>query len=276
MQSQWSKYSLVNGEFLPAATASLGIKDLAIQRGYGIFDFFKSIDGKFIFIDDHLERFYYSAAQMHLPVKQRPEELKTLLQALMEKNDLPDAGTRITLTGGYSADGYNPAEPNMIITQQAFNNPEFNNIGLKLITHPHQRQLAQVKTLDYLMAIMLLPKVKQQGADDVLYHDGGMVRECPRANFFMVNHRNEVITSATGILKGVIRKQVLNLKINGLKVIEKDFSLDDLKTCKEAFVTSSTKNIMPVSSIDGVTIGHGHAGPITTELATALRKLVTY
>ena len=274
MQSQWSKYSLVNGEFLPAETASLGIKDLSIQRGYGIFDFFKSIDGKFIFIDDHLERFYHSAAQMHLHVKQRPEELKVLLQALMEKNELPNAGTRITLTGGYSADGYNLAEPNMIITQQAFKNPAFNNIGLKLITHPHQRQLAEVKTLDYLMAIMLLPKVKEQGADDVLYHDGGMLRECPRANFFMVNHHNEVITSATGILQGVIRKQVLKLKINGLKIIERDFSLQELKTCKEAFVTSSTKNIMPVSSIDGVTIGHGQAGQVTTELATAFSKLI--
>lgn len=275
MQSKLSKYSLINGEFLPAETASLGIKDLTIQRGYGIFDFFKSIKGNFIFIEDHLDRLYYSAAQMHLPIRHSRDELKALLQALMEKNELPDSGLRITLTGGYAEDGYTLAEPNMIITQQAFKNPDFSTQGIKLITHHHQRQLAEVKTLDYLMAIWLQPLIKQQGADDVLYHHQGMIRECPRSNFFMVNQQNEVITSATGILKGVVRKQVLNLKIDGLTIIERDFSLDELRQCKEAFVTSSTKNVMPVSSIDDVKINNGQAGEVTKALATAFEMLIT-
>lgn len=275
MQSKLSKYSLVNGEFLPAETASLGIKDLTIQRGYGIFDFFKSIKGNFIFIEDHLDRLYYSAAQMHLPIRHSRDELKALLQALMEKNELPDSGMRITLTGGYAEDGYTLAEPNIIITQQAFKNPDFSTQGIKLITHHHQRQLAEVKTLDYLMAIWLQPLIKQQGADDVLYHHQGMIRECPRSNFFMVNQQNEVITSGTGILKGVVRKQVLNLKIDGLTIIERDFSLDELRQCKEAFVTSSTKNVMPVSSIDDVKINNGQAGEVTKALATAFEMLIT-
>ena len=275
MQSKLSKYSLVNGAFLPAATASLGIKDLAIQRGYGIFDFFKSIDGKFLFIDDHLDRLFFSASQMHLSLKHSREDLKALLQSLMEKNELPDSGMRITLTGGYADDGYTLTQPNIIITQQAFKNPEFNSHGVKLITHPHQRQLAEVKTLDYLMAIRLQPLIKQQGADDVLYHNQGMIRECPRSNFFMVNHQNEVITSATGVLKGVIRKHVLNLKIDGLTIVERDFSLDDLQQAKEAFVTSSTKNVMPVSGIDGQNIGNGQAGEVTRALAAAFRELIT-
>jgi branched-chain amino acid aminotransferase len=275
MQLKSSKYSLLNGEFHPAATASLGIKDLAIQRGYGIFDFFKSIDGKFLFIEDHLDRLYFSAAQMHLPLKHSREELKALLQSLMEKNELPDSGMRITLTGGYAEDGYTLAQPNIIITQQAFMNPEFDPQGLRLITHPHQRQLAEVKTIDYLMAIRLQPMIKQQGADDVLYHDQGMSRECPRSNFFMVNHQNEVMTSATGVLKGVIRKHVLNFKIDGLTLVERDFSLNELRQCKEAFVTSSTKNVMPVSSIDGQKIGTGQAGEVTRALAATFTTLIT-
>jgi branched-chain amino acid aminotransferase len=275
MQSKSSKYSVLNGEFLPAATASLGIKDLAIQRGYGIFDFFKSIDGKFLFIEDHLDRLYFSASQMHLPLGYSRDELKALLQSLMEKNELPDSGMRITLTGGYAEDGYTLAQPNIMITQQAFKNPDFNNQGLQLITHPHQRQLAEVKTIDYLMAIRLQPLIKQQGADDVLYHDQGMIRECPRSNFFMINHQNEVITSATGVLKGVIRKQMLKLKIDGLTIIERDFSLKDLQQAKEAFVTSSTKNVMPVSGIDGINIGNGQAGEVTRSLALAFRALIS-
>ena len=269
-----SKYIIVNEAFLPAAAASVLTTDLAIQRGYGIFDFFKAIDGQLMFLDDHLDRFYNSAAEMQLPVHKSRAELKALLYALMEKNNLPDSGIRITLTGGYSPDGYTLAEPNMIITQSAFKNPDFNSKGIKLITHEHQRQLASIKTLDYLMAIRLQPLVKQQGADDVLYHFNGIVKECPRANFFIVTHDHEVITTAHGILKGVVRKQLLNMTDSGYSMIEKDISLEDLRQCKEAFITSSTKNILPVTAIDGQIIGEGIAGKITTALAEKFREVI--
>ncbi|MDB4927293.1 aminotransferase class IV [Mucilaginibacter sp.] len=270
-----SKYTIVNEEFLPAATASVLITDLAVQRGYGIFDFFKTIDGEPVFVEDHLDRFYNSAAAMRLPVDKSREELKSLLFTLIKKNGLLDSGIKITLTGGYSTDGYTLAKPNMIITQQPLTiNKELNTRGIKLITHPHQRQLAEVKTLDYLMAIWLQPLIKQKGADDVLYHNHGMVKECPRANFFIVTQDNQVITSADKILKGIVRKQVLNLYIDGITIREKEISLEDLKQCKEAFITSSTKNILPVTEIDGQIIGNGHAGDVTIALAEKLKEFV--
>ncbi len=269
-----SKYILVNDDFLPAAAASVLITDLAIQRGYGIFDFFKTIDGQLMFLEDHLDRFYNSAAEMYLPVHKTREELKALLLTLMEKNELADSGIRITLTGGYSPDGYNLARPNMIITQQPFKNPDFDPKGLKLVTHQHQRQLAQIKTLDYLMAIRLQPFIKEHGADEVLYHSNGIVRECPRSNFFIVTKDNQVITTANGILKGVVRKQLLKMTNAGFNVIEKDISLEELKQCKEAFITSSTKNIMPITQIDGQMIADGQAGAVTVALAEKFRELI--
>lgn len=270
-----SKYTIVNGEFLPAATASVLITDLAVQRGYGIFDFFKTINGEPVFVEDHLDRFYNSAAAMRLPVDKSREELKSLLFTLIKENGLFDSGIKITLTGGYSADGYTLAKPNMIITQQPLTiNKEINIKGIKIITHPHQRQLAEVKTLDYLMAIWLQPLIKQKGADDVLYHNHGMVKECPRANFFIVMPDNQVITSADKILKGIVRKQVLNLNIDGITIREKEISLEDLKQCKEAFITSSTKNILPVTEIDGQIIGNGYAGDVTMALAERLKEFV--
>ncbi|MEJ5960836.1 aminotransferase class IV [Pedobacter immunditicola] len=269
-----SKYIIVNDDFLPAAAASVLITDLAIQRGYGIFDFFKTIDGQLMFIDDHLDRFFHSAAEMHLPIHKSRTELEALLLTLMEKNDLHDSGIRITLTGGYSPDGYTLAEPNMIITQSAFSNPDFNSKGIKLMTHEHQRQLAQVKTLDYLMAIRLQPLVKQQGADDILYHYNGIVKECPRANFFIVTKDNEVITTTSGILKGVVRKQLLKMSDSGFSISERDINLEDLRQCKEAFITSSTKNILPVTAIDGQLIGDGTAGEVTTALAEKFKEVI--
>jgi branched-chain amino acid aminotransferase len=267
-----TKYTIVNEDFLPATEASVLITDLAVQRGYGIFDFFKTIDGELIYIEDHLDRFYNSAAEMRLPVALSREELKALFLTLTKKNELPDSGIKITLTGGYSPDGYALAKPNMIVTQQPLTiSKEINKAGIKLITHSHQRQLAHVKTLDYLMAIWLQPLIKEKGADDVLYYSHGVVRECPRANFFIVAQNNEVITTGNNILKGIVRKQLLNLNGNGLNISERDITLEELKQCKEAFITSSTKNVLPVTEIDGRIIGNGYAGEITIVLGEKLK-----
>lgn len=267
-----STYTIVNEDFLPVKEASVLITDLAVQRGYGIFDFFKTINGKLIFLEDHLDRFYRSAEALHLPVAQSREQLESLLLELMDRNQLPNSGIRITLTGGYSPDGYAIAKPNLIIAQHALKiATEIDVKGIKLITYPHQRQLPYVKTLDYLMAVWLQPLLKEKGVDDLLYHHNGLVKECPRANFFIVNEADEVITSGENILKGVVRKQVLSL---GSNVFEREITLDDLRNCKEAFITSSTKNILPVTEIDGKTIGNGFAGAVTTALWGKLQDLI--
>jgi branched-chain amino acid aminotransferase len=270
-----SAYTIVNNDFIPADKASVLIADLAVQRGYGIFDFFKTINGRPVFLDDHLDRFYHSANQMRLTVKQNREELKTLLFELMNRNNLPNSGVRITLTGGYSPDGYELVSPNMIITQQPLKiNTEINRQGIKLITYPYQRQMPQVKTIDYLMAIWLQPLIKERGADDMLYHDNGLLRECPRSNFFLVTHSNKILTSDTQVLPGVIRKKLLSINGQDFTVQEAPITLEDLKNCKEAFITSSTKNILPVTEIDGQVVGDGQAGEITVQLYGKLQELI--
>jgi branched-chain amino acid aminotransferase len=267
-----SKFTIVNQEFLPAETASVLITDLAIQRGYGIFDFFKTIDGRPIFLEDHLDRFYNSAAAMRLPVDLNREELKTLLLQLIEKNSIADSGIRITLTGGYSPDGYAIAKPNMIITQtEMVLSKQISLDGISLITHQYQRQLSHAKTLDYLMAVWLQPIIKEKGADDVLYHNNGIVSECPRANFFIIDQSGHIVTTRDNLLKGIIRKHVLEIA-DGLNLLQhRDITLDDLKNCKEAFITSSTKNILPVTKIDGRVIGDGYAGPVSKLLSEKLQ-----
>lgn len=270
-----SKFVLVNNTLLPEYEASIRISDLSIQRGYGIFDFFKTVAGKPVFLDDHLDRFYYSAEQMRLPFKKSRQELKDLLFKLIQKNDIPNSGVRITLTGGYSVDGFNIADPNLIVTQQAFQiNRELATNGIKLITYSHQRQFPSAKTLDYLKAIWLQPLIKEQGADDVLYHENHVITECPRANFFIVTHDDCVITPARNILKGISRKHILNVSSKLFETKEREISLDDLRQAKEAFITGTTKNIFPVVQIDGKLLGEGKPGKITQALAENYNKLI--
>ncbi|WP_311953401.1 aminotransferase class IV [Mucilaginibacter terrae] len=268
-------YAAINNQFMPAADAKLQVSDLAIHRGYAIFDFFKTIGGAPVFIEDHLDRFYGSAQAMRLNVNYNCDELKASVRKLMDKNNLPDSGIRLTLTGGFSEDGYTLAKSNLIITQQEIKVKPLNNDGIKLITYPHLRQFAGAKTIDYQMAIWLQPQMREQGADDILYHHNNIVRECPRSNFFIVTHNNEVLTTGTDVLNGIIRKQVLGLTVDGFTVAERNVTLDDIRNCAEAFITSTTKNILPVTQIDGRTIGDGKAGQITTLLSEKIEDLIT-
>lgn len=270
-----AKYVLINGLLLPADQAFLSISDLSIQRGYGIFDFFKIVAGEPVFLDDHLDRFFHSAIQMRLPVKQNKEQIKDLIYILIRKNDMPDSGIRLTLTGGYSADGFNIADPNLIVTQQTFQiNIDQMLKGISLITYPYQRQFSEAKTLDYLKAIWLQPLIREQNADDVLYYQNGLIAECPRANFFIVTSDDHILTPSRNILKGISRKHVLKVSEKLFPTEERDISIEDIKQAKEAFITSTTKNILPVVQIDGNIVGNGKPGRITQLLAKEYKKII--
>lgn len=243
----------VNGQFIPLEKAGLPVGDLGLQRGYGIFDFIRVTRNVPLYIDDHLERFYNSAGYMRLDIGKAKEELKREIVQLIGKNNLPDSGLRILLTGGISADGYTITQPNLVIIQLPLTPPPaMLPAPYKLITHAYQRNIPHVKTTDYIMAVWLQPRVKEQGADDVLYRQNDMISECPRSNFFLVNKDDTVVTPEKNILQGITRKQVLQLAAeNGIVVEQRDVSLNDIKNAKAAFISSSTKRIIPVRQIDG-------------------------
>jgi branched-chain amino acid aminotransferase len=263
-------FSFVNDSLAPADEASLAIGDLAIQRGYGIFDFFKTLRGVPVYLDEHLDRFFYSAAQMRLDVGLNREELKHRIALLMERNDLPDSGIRLTLTGGYSPDGYALVQPNLVIQQTPLSAPipAEPDKSIRLITHPHMRQMPEVKTIDYLMAIWLQPLIREQGADDVLYHRGGVIAECPRSNFFLVTGSGALVTPGRDVLRGITRMKILALT----KTEERDVLLEELRDAKEAFITSTTKHVLPVTAIDGVPVGDGEIGPVARRVSGELYK----
>ena len=256
-------FAIINGNLILKDEAKILISDLSIQRGYGIFDYFRTVNNQPLFLEDHLDRFFSSASQMNLNPGMDRDQVKKLIQQLIEKNNVPGSGVKIILTGGYSEDGYHIARPNLLITQNpfVFNKENFNK-GIRLVTYGYQRQLPQVKTIDYLMAIYLQKFIKEKDADDVLYHDQAQIRECPRSNFFIVNKNNEVVTPSKDILKGITRKKILNLP--GFNIKEANINLKDIESAKEAFITSTTKNVLPVLKFDGKIIGNGKPGEITT------------
>jgi D-alanine transaminase/branched-chain amino acid aminotransferase len=210
---------------------------------------------------------------MRLEANPDREQLKRSILLLMEKNNIPNSSIKIILTGGYSEDGYAIGNPNLIIFQTHFK-MENNNLenGTKLITYNYQREVPEAKTIDYLQAIWLQPYIQDNNADDVLYHHDGIVSECPRANFFIVTDK-AIITPQSNILKGITRMKVLNMNLDGYVILEKDLNLSDLKNAKEAFITSTTRNISPIVSINGDQVGDGKIGIVTKQLNEKLFNL---
>lgn len=100
-----------NDHFVTNENALLHVSDLSMQRGYAVFDFCRTKNWRPLFLTDHLDRFYASAAAMHLATRYHKEELTGIVHELIERTLLDEAGIRILLTGGYSADGYQPASP---------------------------------------------------------------------------------------------------------------------------------------------------------------------
>lgn len=248
-----SVFCFSNNQIQEINTAGVPVTDLLVQRGYGIFDFLRVAKDKPLFIEAHLDRFFTSAEIMRLNIPQTREDIKNIVGELIEKNKMSYSGIRMIIAGGDAPDGYTIEHPHLIIVQAPLAEPTLTlpSTGIKLASYNYQRQIPEVKTTDYLMAVWLQPWMKQQGADDILYHHNGVVSECPRSNFFIVTSDNVLVTAEKNMLKGVTRKNILAVCLaNGIRVETRDLLLSEISTAKEAFITSSTKRIIPVHQVD--------------------------
>ena len=268
-------YTWINGNYLESSQATLKVGDLAIQRGYGAFDFFRLRQGIPFLLPSYLDRFFNSVAGLNLEVPLNKAELTAVIQEFIDKNQLVDEGVKMILTGGYTPDSYTPLEPNLLISAHkiTFPAPEKYAQGFKVMTHEYQRESPAAKSINYLQGIQLIPVLKVRGLDDVLYHLGGVVTEFPRSNIFMVDQQHQLATPANNVLAGITRKTLLHLAKEHYSPTLRDITLSELKLAKEVFLTSTTKGIVPVCEIDGFPIGDGIPGVVTQHLAQLLGDL---
>ncbi|MBK9256399.1 MAG: aminotransferase class IV [Saprospiraceae bacterium] len=243
------EYSYLNGKILPINEANININDLALLRAYGVFDFFRSIDGKPIFMKEHLTRFEASALSLHLKLTEPTQNIIENILELIQLNKKPLLGIKLICTGGYSNDGYTPSEsPNFFITAKAFEFRPFEK-GLKLMLVNHQREMPIVKTINYILPISKIVDMNSQKADDVLYISNNFITESSRSNVFIVLN-GTLVTPDKGILHGITRKKILQFAAEYLPVEIRNFTKEELFGAEEVFLTSSTRRISPVTQID--------------------------
>ena len=259
---------IFNDQVIDLEKAFVHVSDLALLRAYGIFDFFRCIDLQPLFFNDHIERFFNSADQLRLKCPVGRKNLKAMILEMIETNDIKSSGVRMVLTGGESPNGYAIGNPTLFVINEPINPlPEDHfTKGIKLITHEYLRDIPEVKTINYLMGIWNMPRIQEAGAMDLLFHWQGKISELTRSNFFIIDKDGKIATAGDGVLKGINRKHVIDLARTHYSLEERDIFVDELKSTKEAFITGTTKKVMPVVQIDDLKIGNGQPGEITRDL----------
>lgn len=252
--------AFVNNELTDLHSAGISITDLGLNRGYAVFDFFRIINGKFRFIEEHLERFFQSIALGKLPCSFTKAEVRENIKILQAKNNIYNGFVKAVYTAGNSPDFATvPEKGNLIISVGYLTPPnsEYYTEGVNLISKKYQRECPEIKTTNYFFAQMNRAEIKSANAVDVIYY-ADYITETSRSNVFFVKNKS-VFTPKRNILQGITRKKLIEI---APQIKETDISFDEIKTFDEAFITSTTKELMPVVKIDNMIIGNGKVGEV--------------
>lgn len=264
----------VDGKFLPWDQATIPVDDLAVLRGYAVCDIMRTFQGKPYFLDDHIQRLISSGEKIGLTLPWSEEDIKEIVAQTLEKNSgIDEANIRMIITGGSSSDYFTPTGPPrlLVMVTPITKLPEtWYTKGIKVITHFEERAIPDAKVTDYIPAALALKKAKKSGAVEAIYiNPENLALEATTSNLFAFI-KGILVTPASGVLKGITRKAVLNLAGQLFQVDERPLPLEELLRAEEVFITGTNKGVVPVIQIDGTIIGGGSPGENTLALIKAL------
>ncbi len=260
----------LNGEFIPYNEVNLHISDLLIQRGYGVFDFFRARNGEIPWLNDYIERLFKSLRLSEIQLDLSPGQFEEIIAKLYGRNQLENGAFKVIVTGGFSETLESvTGEPNIIILNVPWNRPPSETFteGVNLVSLEFVRPNPQIKTLNYFNTIRLRNKLSEYDAIDVLFHNE-YLSEASRANIFCVKD-GRVTTPVSNILFGVTRKQILSLFP---EIEPEDTPTTQLYDLDELFIASTSRDITPVVQVQGRKIGSGKPGKFTKMVQAAFRE----
>lgn len=266
-----------SGQWIHPNEATISMNDVAVLRGYSVFESLRTYDRRPFHMEEHLNRLYRSAEIIELDIPYSRNDIAVVVQEVIKRNSYKHATIRILVTGGESEDGILPTGKPVLavlITPLGERDIERFARGYKVITTHLQRTSPEAKTTSYVAAVRALKEAERRNAADALFvNEQGHVLEGTRSNFF-VFRGNTLVTPRSGVLMGVTRNVVLELARSRFPVEERPILLDELPLVDEAFITSSSREITPVVQIDDLVIGSGKPGPRTYELEQRFIEMV--
>lgn len=270
----------INGELFPRDKAVISVFDSGFILGDGVWEGLRVHHGKIAFLDQHLERLYGGAKALDMDMPVSPQQLGERLYHVLKQNDMQDGvHIRLMVSRGVKATPYQ--DPRMtispptivIIPEYKIALPDTVTNGIKLFTVHVRRgypdvQDPKLNSLSKLNCITACIQATKAGADEALMLDPhGFVATCNSTHFFIVKKGEVWTSSGDYCLDGITRGLVIRLcEQNNIPVFQKNFSLTDVYSADEAFVTGTFAGVAPVSTIDGRSIGDGGRGPMVESL----------
>ena len=276
----------INGSFYDRDDAKISVFDSGFLLGDGIWEGIRLVNNTWVFLDEHLDRLFEGCKSIDININLSKNEIKTALLETQKINNMSDsAHARLMITRGNKikpfqqpslSDGINF----VIIMEHSDPNP--NNDGINLVTVPQVRGLPmsqdpKLNSHSKLNCILACIQANKAGGDEALMLDPyGFVSTTNSCNFFIV--RNNEVWTSTGdyCMNGITRLKVIQLcKNNNIPVFEKNFSLVDVYSAQESFITGTLGSLTQVLTIDGRNIGSSDDGwPITEKLRSSYKELI--
>ncbi len=278
----------VNGELVRRNDAKVSVFDAGFLLGDGVWESFRLHKGTLVFIEDHLDRLFRGASEISMELSRSRVEIRREIDRVIQANRMHDnVHLRLILSRGikptpYQAPWIISSPPTLVII------PEYKkaNIsravdGISLVSvsvrrGSHEVQNPTINSLSKHNCIAACIEASERGGDEGLMLDpNGFVSTCNSTHFFMVKDGQVWTSTGEFCLDGITRRKVLDLcKSHDIPSFERNFTLDDVRSADEAFVTGTFAGLTPVVSFDGEKISSGTRGPMCELLQSLYLDLV--
>lgn len=281
-----SRIAYVNGQYVPHAEACVNIEDRGYQFADGVYEVCVLVNGRYWDMEGHLERLQRSLNELKMAAPLGARALKVVIGEVVRRNRFKTALIYLQVTRGVAPRNHQfPVEelaPSLIVTARRFDfnqSDEKAKKGIAVISQPDIRWgRVDIKTIGLLPNALAKQAAAEAGAAEALLVRDGVVTECSASNAWIVDKTGAIIThpKSNQILGGITRQTAIACaKELQIRVIERPFTLEEAKAAPEAFLTSATSFVMPITSIDGERIGEGRPGPVAVRLREAYTARVS-
>ena len=271
-----TRLAYVNGRYLPHGRAMVHIEDRGYQFADGVYEVIPVERGRLVEEGPHLDRLDYSLGELRIAWPVRCQVLSLILRELVRRNAVASGHLYLQVTRGVAPRDHRfPASvtSSLVITtkRQKPPPPSLFTDGARVVTIPDIRwRRCDIKALSLLPNVLGKQQAAEAGAFEAWQVDGdGMVTEGTSTNAWIVTADGTLVTrqASDAILNGITRLALARLLAgDGIAWRERPFSVAEAKAAREAFLTSSTSAVLPVTRIDDQPVGDGRPGPITRRL----------
>lgn len=280
-----SRIAYVNGRYLPHALASVHIEDRGYQFADGVYEVCEVLNGQLVDAPRHLARLKRSLGELRIAAPMSEAALIGVLRETVARNRVVHGYVYLQVTRGVARRDHafpHPAvRPSLVVTARALSTARRAATaakGIAVITVPETRwKRVDIKTTGLTANVMARQAAREAGAAEAWFVDeNGFVVEGAAANAWIVTPDNVVATRRAdgSILAGVTRATLLDLlKIKGLTLEERSFTVAEALAAREAFITGATTLVTPVVSIDGKPVGNGQPGEISRDLRARFHEI---